>query len=329
MKSFFCVVLLLGLACVSCGAQFLGNARPGSHVSDPADEALLQNLLQASRPPVVFRPDDVLSVQVYGLKDYAMQQRVPGDGYVNFPLVGKVQVSGLTVEQLEDRLHELLAGRGMVRDPQVTVIAVSQPSNVVTVSGAVGKPGVFPAYGNLTIIDYLSEAEGLIETLPPNGIINSPASPVVTLIRPSLAGPVTIPLGPNPRSSPYARIPLFPGDEIRVGHVGVVYAVGALKNQGVFPLKSSTPTTVLQLLALAGGIGFQAEEKSAYIVRTQGDAKYILDLDISKIRRGKMADVALQPDDVLLVPTNQMRAAIKGGGAGILVAFASAAIYRY
>lgn len=328
MKLLLPLVLCLVLSPLPGHAQFLAPP-PSSQNGSTADRSLLDSLLHAVRPELLFRTDDVISVQVYGIKDYAVQQQVAGDGSIVFPLIGKVQVSGLTVEQLETLLAQKLAQSGMMRDPQVTVTAVSRPSAVVTVAGDVAKPGTFPAYGERTLMDYLSEAGGLNNAVMGNSPVNSPASSTVTLVRPSLTQPVTIPLGPDAAHSPYGSIPLFPGDQIRVGTVGLVYAVGAFKTQGAYSLKNTSPTTVLQLVALAGGIGYEADRKDAHLIRTEGDHKYMLDLNVDGILQGKVADVVLHSNDILFVPTNRMKAAIKGGGAGIIVAIASAYIYAH
>lgn len=329
MKIFLTLIFFLMIAPRSDHAQFLGEPPSTSRNDRVADHAVLENLLHAARPELLFKPDDVLSVQVYGIKDYAVQQQVGGEGFILFPLVGKVQVAGLTVEQLEASLAQKLAESGMVHDAQVTVTAISRPSASVTVAGEVAKPGTFPAYGERTLMDYLSEAGGLNNAVGGTSPVNSLASSTITLVRPTLAQPVSIPLGSNAAHSPYASIPVFPGDQILVGTVGEVYAVGAFKTQGAYPLKNSSPTTILQLVAEAGGIGYEADQKDAHIIRTEGDRKYILDLNVGTILKGKVPDVALRSDDILFVPTNQMKAAIKGGGAGIIVAIAAAYIYAH
>lgn len=325
MKSCLYLILCFGLV-YPANAQFAGGA-PGA--PSPNDDTLLQRLLRAQPPELPFHPDDVLAVQVYGVPEYNVEQRVARDGTIAFPLVGKVQVAGLTVQQLEFTLASLLAKNGMIKDPQVTVRSVSQPWVVVTVSGDVSKPGIFPAYGELTLIDYLSEAGGLNENLPNGSITASPASSVVTLVRPTLGAPIQVPIGPDPARSPYARIPLFPGDEIRVGKVGVVYSVGAFKTQGAYPLKSDARTTVLQLVALSGGIGYEADRKHTCIIRERDHERYVVEINITKILKGQMADISLQANDILFVPTNSMKAAIKGGGSGVLVSLAAAYLYSH
>lgn len=291
-------------------------------VDNSVDTALLDQLLQAKRPQIVFEAGDVVLVQVYGLSDYKAQQRISEDGTILLPLIGSIHIAGLTLSETSDVIAKRLRDEQFILDPDVVVSAEARPSAVVTVSGQVAKPGVFPALGSLTILDYLSEAGAFAQDATPGNI--PLASTTVTLIRPGLPHPVLIPLGPSPKESSYGKIPAFPGDKIVVGKVGMVYAVGAFRAQGAFPLKQNTPTTVMQLAALAGGIGYEADLDDAHVVRTQGDKRVVLPVRVAKIIRGKEADISLQPDDILFVPTNRLKAAIKGGGSGIIVSLATA-----
>lgn len=326
MKLYPYALVLCGVVALSCRGQLQGASAPSAAAPE---DLVLQRLLHATRPELRFRRDDVLTVEVYGLRDYAIEQRVADDGTVMLPFLGKVPVAGNTVEELELQLQQRLADAGILLNPQVTIRAVSQPWVIVTVSGDVARPGTFPAYGGLTLIDYLSEAGGLNENLPSGTTINAPASSVVTLIRPSLSDLVRIDLGSDPRQSPYSKIPLIPGDEICVAKLGVVYAVGAFKAEGAYPLKTAAPTTVLQLVALAGGIGYQADRKDARILRTSDAKRSVVDIDVARIIEGKAADVPLQADDIVFVPTNAMKAALKGGGSGVIVSLATAYLYAH
>jgi polysaccharide export outer membrane protein len=243
------------------------------------------------------------------------------------PYLGAVQVAGLTVDELEKQLESQLKAAGLFQDPQVTVIADAQPWAIVTVEGDIQRPGAFPAYSTQTLIQYLTMAGGLQDNLSSSNLAtNSSSSSIVTLVRPSLGHPIDIPLGPDPRHSPYASIPLLPEDEVRVGRVGQVYAVGAFRYQGAYALKNTSPTTVVQLMAQAGGIGFEGERGNTSIVRTDGDKQYVIKVNVSKILKGKVADIALQPNDIVFVPTNEMKAAIKGGGTGALVSLADTSL---
>ncbi len=328
MRSLCIAVLSLAALIVPLPGQSVNASLPSRSPSDAdlPNRAELDALLHAKRPPLVFQTDDVLSVQIYGIDTYADKQRVSDDGTIVFPLIGRTQVAGLTTEQLQASIANALGAKGMVRDAQVTVISELRPTGVVSVLGNVTRPGIFPAVGNLTVADYLSQAAGFIESAGSSSS-NSPASYTVTLFRPSLGVPVRIPLGPQPSDSIWGRIPVFAGDHIRVDKVGVVYAVGAFKVQGGYQLKNSSRTTVAQLIALAGGVGFEAASGDSHIVRKENGQQTLIDINVAKILKGTQPDLTLQPDDILFVPTNELKAAIKGGGPGIVVSVADAALF--
>jgi polysaccharide export outer membrane protein len=306
-------------------AQFLSPA-PTAPVNTAdqrlVDPVLLKALLNAPYPKSLLMTGDVVNVRVYGVKEFDVMRTVSSNGVISLPLIGDVPAAGSSIEELERAINEQLVRAGMLIDPHATVTAQSQPSRVVTVSGEVTKPGIFPANGQLTLMDYLSVAGGL-------GTAAFQASPVITLVRPSLSAPVSIPLGPDPRLSPYARIPIFSGDEIRVGRIGFVYAAGAFRTQGAYQLKQGSPTYVSQLVALAGGIGYEAESGSAHIVRATPSGPVLISINVTKILRGKAPDVPLEANDIVFVPTNDIKAAIKGGGTGIVAGFATAYIYKF
>lgn len=329
MRSVLLATLLISGCALPTFGQSVNASLPAklSSDSDLPNFAELQVLLRAKRPPLIFQTDDVITVQVFGIDSYAEKQRVGDDGTIVFPLIGRTQVAGLTTEQLQAKIAQALGDRGMVRDAQVTIVTDQQPTQVVSVLGNVVRPGTFPAVGNLTLADYLSQASGFIESAGGGPSASSPASYTVTLLRPTLSAAVRIPVGPQPSGTNWGRIPIFAGDQIRVDKVGIVYAIGAFRTQGGFQLKNATRTTVVQLTALAGGIGFEAASGSSHIVRKQDGQQTLIDINVAKILKGTAPDVVLQPDDILFVPTNQLKAAIKGGGPGLIISLATSALF--
>lgn len=281
------------------------------------DQKELETLLDAKQPTVRIAAGDMLDVKVYNLKAYEVRARVASDGSAIFPLVGALQVGGLSVEDLQNLLRDKLQQEGMIRDPHVSAVLSETPTQVATVSGEVMKPGNYPVRGKHTLIEMLSAAEGLKDT----------ASHTVVLDRPGLPEGIPIQLGPDPTQSRYANIPIFAGDTIIASRVGVFYVVGAVKNAGAYPLKATTPTTILQAMSMAGGMGYEAELGNARLVRREGTSNRMeTKVDLNKIMRGKGEDLTLQADDILMLPTNKMRAAIKGGGAGMAVSLATSFI---
>ena len=81
------------------------------------------------------------------------------DGYINFPVVGKVKVAGMTREQIADHLTKLLKDKELIKDPVVTVEFMNLG---ITVMGEVNRPGrININRDNMTILDALSEAGDL------------------------------------------------------------------------------------------------------------------------------------------------------------------------
>ncbi|MEJ8572807.1 polysaccharide biosynthesis/export family protein [Microbaculum marinum] len=80
---------------------------------------------------------------------------------------------------------------------------------------------------------------------------------------------------------------------------------GAVIKPGVYPL--SGPTTLLQTVAVAGGLNSVADPQSILVFRTVGDQRSAAKFDLSAIRDGKAPDPTLQGGDVIVVDTSGIR----------------------
>jgi len=111
-------------------------------------------------------PDDVLKISVYREEDMDRTVRVSSDGYISFPLLGKVKAEGLTVSGLERSLiMELIR---YLKNPQVTVFI--QEYGTITVSGQVEKPGSYPLKGEMSVIEAISMAGGFTKIAAQNAV---------------------------------------------------------------------------------------------------------------------------------------------------------------
>lgn len=91
----------------------------------------------------MLRPTDVISVSVFREEGLSLGSvPVSSTGDISFPLLGPIEVAGLTAAQLETRLEALLNER-YLRNPEVTVNVVNYGSHRVTVEGSVAGSGVF------------------------------------------------------------------------------------------------------------------------------------------------------------------------------------------
>jgi polysaccharide export outer membrane protein len=309
-------MLALCLSPSAASAQFSG---PAIGISQPVNPTVTPTtdpaiLYPASRD-VILEQGDLLTVQLYGMTDYAPVVRVSLDGTVQLPLIGRLHVEGLTLHQVEHLIAERLTSAGMYRDPQVTIQLTEAPNQAVTLTGEMH--GNVPVAGQKRLFDVLATAGGL----PPT------ASHTITIDRPGIAQPIVIDLGTDPAKSASANIPVFPRDTIIVPRVGVVYLLGAFKVQGAIPIQQNSPLTLMQVTAMGGGAGYQGKLNDLRIIRTEGLNRKVVQININKVLDGKAPDPVLQADDIILLPTNAMKAAIKGGGAGVLLGIGTLLLY--
>lgn len=154
--------LALALCACASSAQFGG--MQGLHVvqSQTLPPPQISDLAALDRPYRV-GPFDKLSMDVFGIEELKDREfQVDASGRISFPLVGTVEASGKTPGEIENAIEERLRGK-FIRNPQVTVNLKETVSQVVTVSGEVKKPGLFPVIGRMTLVRAIAAAEGTTE----------------------------------------------------------------------------------------------------------------------------------------------------------------------
>jgi polysaccharide export outer membrane protein len=291
-------------------AQFSG---PGPTVSTPTTVTVTTDrsiLFPAARDPIL-SPGDLISVHVFEQPDYTPEVRLGSDGSALLPLIGTVDLNGLSVNQAEKFLEQKFQDAGIYRNPQVTIQVVEGPNQVATVAGEVH--AVVPIIGSRRLLDVLAVAGGL----PPT------ASHVITISRPGVAEPITVDLGTDPLRSRLANIPIFPGDTLIISRIGVVYMIGAWRSPGVIPLTQYAPLTLMQATALSGGLNFQGKYNDVRLVRTVGDHRSVVKLDIQRIMHGKDPDPILEANDIVFLPDSAIKASINNGSLGTLLGIVS------
>ena len=139
MRKIFCLLLALGF--------FTGFFFPGSSF--------------AQSPDYKIQPTDVLSIIVFQQPDLTAKNRVSADGYISFPLLGKVYVKDLSADELAQKLKELLEKDYLV-SAQVSVFVEQYHPRQVTVLGEVVKPGKYsmPTEKKITLMEVIALAGG-------------------------------------------------------------------------------------------------------------------------------------------------------------------------
>lgn len=103
---------------------------------------------------------DFIRIQVRDEPDLSIELRVDQSGQFSYPFLGQLQVTGLTVDQLEKRIREGLKGDYLV-DPDVLVYV--EEFRPIYVNGQVTRPGGYAYVPGLTVEKAVALAGGLTE----------------------------------------------------------------------------------------------------------------------------------------------------------------------
>jgi polysaccharide export outer membrane protein len=281
--------------------------------------------------------DDVISIKVVDADEISDKAiRVGTNGSIVLPMVGRLQVGGLTAEEVERELTTRL--KPFIRNPDVSVSVAEQKSQPVTITGAVRAPGVLQLQGRKTLLEILSTAGGARED----------AGYRIRITRQKEWGPIPLPnaaVDPSGQFSvaevdlkeitearnPAENILVMPNDVISVPKGELVYVIGDVKRSGGFVLSEKSHVSVLQALSMAAGLEKTASSKNAKILRiaNASDLKRTeIAVNLKNILAGKDEDIAMRPDDILFVPGSKTRPAVIRGLEAALQVGTSMAIYR-
>jgi polysaccharide export outer membrane protein len=117
--------------------------------------------LPPATPSTTLGPSDLFEVNVVGEKDLPKEYRVQPDCSIDFPYIDRVtDVCGLEPQQLVDKLRATLKEKGILTNPQVTLVVKQYASKKVSVIGQVNKPGSVPWTDGLRLFDVISQSGG-------------------------------------------------------------------------------------------------------------------------------------------------------------------------
>lgn len=111
----------------------------------------------------VIRSGDVVEIFVMEDETLRRQVMVTPDGYISFPVIGSLFVSGLTTSAVSRQITASLKEKRYLINPSVTVSAIESKSRNFSILGEVRKPGVYPLEEGTTILVAISQAEGYTE----------------------------------------------------------------------------------------------------------------------------------------------------------------------
>jgi len=244
---------------------------------------------------------DVIDYTVYGVPEMTQRTRLNSAGVVYLPLLDEVHLSGMTTEQAQKKLEDLLVSGGFLKNPHVS-LAIVEYANGISLLGEVVKPGVYPVSGARRLYDLLAAAGGLTP---------SAGSQVNITHKDSTEKPQMVIVSKDPSKSMDGNVLVMPGDTVVVGKAPVVYVVGEVVTPSGFLLDGTESLTVLKAIAMAHGTVHGARLDGTKVIRKNDKGFIEIPVPLSKIMSAKADDVELQADDIVFVPTSAAKNAAR------------------
>lgn len=238
----------------------------------------------ASRTNEALGAGDSVRVTVFQNPDLTTEARLSPRGTIVFPLVGEVELGGLTPAQAGSRIAEQLRRGGFMVKPQVAVSIQQVRSRQVHVLGQLQRPG-----------NYVLESTGarLTDILTLAGGISATGADRVTVLTHRDGKAITrkIDVPAIFHGDPATNIEMENGDTIYVERAPVFYIYGEVQRAGAYRLEPNM--IVMQALALGGGLTLRATERGIGVHRRLPDGRF------TKLE-AKLTD-PVQADDIVFV----------------------------
>ena len=246
---------------------------------------------------------DVLDVIIYEEPDLSREKvRISADGYISFPLIGRLKVDGLTASRIESLISFKLAEGRFVLDAHVSVTVSDYKSKQFMVLGSVKEPGTYPLQARERVLDAVSRAGGIdFEQGGKQGMIIRTEYPntehekkvVIRINIPDLLK------GGNQLSN----LLLSDKDLLYIPKAENFYIIGQVKKPGSY-LYQEKNITIVEAISMAGGFTQIAARNRTRIIRVEDGVEKIIRVKVDAITEAgkKGQDVSILPGDIIVVP---------------------------
>jgi polysaccharide export outer membrane protein len=247
----------------------------------------------------VLGADDVIEISVWRHADLDRVIAVSPDGSIALPLVGTIQASGRSPDELAAQLTSLLSP-AFFKEAHVSVTVRDYQSKRVQLLGQVVRPGLYPLKRPTSLTEVISQAGGFAPGADPRMITVRRASGEVTRrdLTTFLLGGDSHDRGQNGQD-----VILEPGDTIYVPRntEHQVYVLGQVMRPGPLDMEENERYNVVKALAKAGGATERASLKEAVVIRRDGRS---VNVDLEEQMTVGGSPMELSPGDALVVPEN-------------------------
>jgi polysaccharide export outer membrane protein len=303
-------------------------------------------------PTILVSPDedyrigsrDVIEVRVEDATELTGTFAINADGTFMMPYLKRMKAEGKTTEELATAIADGLRGR-YLKDPQVLVSVKQYHSRTFFIQGSVRRPGVYQIEGRPSLLKLITVAGGLADNHGSSAYVireikhkkasSESAEPQMSQVAAKTDGSpqqeevpdydfMTINITGMLKGQGEKNMFLEPGDIVNVPPVDVFFVAGEVNSPNSFQLKDGT--TLRQAITLAQGLTYNAAPGNGVIFRDDVATGKRLEIkvNIGQVMAGKKDDVALMPNDIVLVPNSRAKTV----GNAILKAFGMGAAQR-
>lgn len=239
---------------------------------------------------------DVLNISVLGHDNLKTTAPVTSDGSITFPYIGRVDVKGKSLSEIEKEISKRLSS-GYIKYPVVTVSLSTFETLKFFVYGEVKNPGRFALEDNMTVLKAISAAGGIT----PDGFYGS-----VKLRRKQRNNnaykEISLDLKNTKEGAINVDMPIEDEDIVVVERSKEFFVYGEVVKPGKFILEDNM--TILRAISLAGGFAKYGSPDRVKILRTvPGKAEYEnIKVDMKGAVGGQSGkDIRIEPGDIVVV----------------------------
>ena len=253
---------MLGIATLGGAALML--AMPLAHAQASSPRTAVVKPADADQSRI--GAGDTIRISVYQSPDLSLETRVNEGGAISYPLLGRVQLAGLTITAAEQHIASELKRRDFVKDPQVNIVVTQVRANQVNVLGQVGKPGRYPLdLTGMRLSEVLALAGGVVAGVGSDTVVLTGVRDG-KLFRHEIDLPRLFSAGGSSED-----IVIAPGDTIWVDRAPQIYIYGEIQHPGALRLERGM--TVMQAIAAGGGATQRGTLKGIKVTRHGADGK--------------------------------------------------------
>jgi polysaccharide export outer membrane protein len=257
---------------------------------------------------------DVLSIIVYEEKDLSRGAvRVSADGFISFPLIGRIKVENLTTSKIERLISRKLAEEQYLLDAHISVMVTGYNSKRFLVLGAVKNPGSYSLQAQERVLDAISKAGGIRRTREAyweraggdragkKGMIIRTENPTTGHERKIV---INLDLeGLLKGRDQISNIFLIDKDVLFIPTAEHFYIIGQVVRPGSYSI-TDKEVTLIEAISIAGGFTRIAARNRTRIIRVEDGIEKIIEIKVDAITKAgkKIQDVSIKPGDVIVVP---------------------------